>query len=384
MPHRDYSPPADDNLRLRVFRDEPVFEDVLDDWGRLSDAAEPPNFFMTPHWVRTWWRHFHQGATPRIFLYHDDLGPRALFPMMLRRRRIDGLGANVLGFMTNEETTRPQWLIRGDPAPVLSQWTADLAADRGWDVLEMASLPADTTGLEVLPGLLKNHGWRWVKRSGEGALYLDVTGDFSDYWQARSRNLRRGIRSRENRLRERGGLKLEVSRPGDDPQPWLDRVFEVAAHSWKAVFGTSVADGERRRFFIDVVTEMLPLGQAQVFMASLDGQDIAYDLTFIHRGTLYDLKIDYHQGFRELGPGMLLLKRMIEAGHKDPRVQTIDFVTDPEWMRRWTDTASENLHLRVFNRTPAGRTIGWLEQNLRPLGRAAKRIIRRAGRPRSG
>ncbi len=377
MTSNDRSPQPGDTLRLTIVKDEPAFDSLLDDWNRLGDTAEPPNFFVTPNWVRNWWRHFHQGAVPRIFVYHDDLGPRALFPLMLRRQRIDALGANVLGFMVNEESTKPQWLIRGDPAPILRRWTADLAADQEWDVLEMADLPANTAGLDLLPGFLTAHGWRWIQRPGEGALVLGATGEFEDYWQGRGAKLRKGIRYRENRLRERGELKVEISRPGDDPQKWMDRILGVAAHTWKTARRTSLADGPRCQFFTDVVKEMLPTGQAQVFVASLAGKDIAYDLTFIHRGILYGLKTDYHQDYRDLAPGMLLIKRLIQYGYADPRVQSFDFITDTPWMRRWTETVTESVHLTVFNHTLTGRTLALLEKNLRPVGRVVKRLFRR-------
>jgi CelD/BcsL family acetyltransferase involved in cellulose biosynthesis len=377
MSQQDPSQSTGDKLHVTIVKDEPVFDSVLDDWSRLCETTENPNLFIMPHWVQTWWRHFHEEASPRIFVYYDELGPKGLFPLMLGRKPIDGLRANVLGFMTNEESTKPQWLVRGDPGPVIRRWVADLATETDWDVLDLVSLPADTDGLDVLPEVLDAHGLRWTRRPGQGASILDVTGDFEDYWQGRSRNLRKGLRNRENRLGAGGELQLEISRPDDDPNWWLDRIFNVASHTWKAARRTSLADGKRRLFFADEVKELLPSGQALVFVASLDEVDIAYDLTFVHRGFLYDLKTDYHQDFRDLAPGMLLVKHMIEYGCADPDIHTIDFITDPDWLRRWTETVAESVHLRIFNRTLTGRTIGILEKNLRPLGRAVKRMIRR-------
>jgi CelD/BcsL family acetyltransferase involved in cellulose biosynthesis len=379
--------PAGDRLRptgvhLKIIEDESGFDGVADDWRRLHETTASPNLFTTPLWIQTWWRHFHQGARPRIFVYYDEQGPRALFPLKLDRKRFDGFRANVLGFMTNEESTKPQWIVRGDPGPVLRQWAADLAATTDWDVLDLAPLPEDTPGLDLLPEILDAHKLRWLRRLSEGALCLDVTGGFDDYWRGRSRNLKKGVRNRENRLAARGGFKLEISRTQDDPQWWLDRIFNVAAHTWKAAQGTSLADGERRRFFTDVVEALWPGGRVRVFMVSLGGVDIAYDLTFIHRGFLYDFKIDYHQDFRELAPGVVLLKHLVAHGCADPEVHTIDFITDPIWMRRWTTDLVQNHRLIVFNQTLTGRTLSLLEKNLRPVARVVKRLVKR-GRPES-
>jgi len=366
--------PESQRLRRTIVREEDILSSVVDDWNRLCATSENTNFFVTPQWILPWWRHFREGSELRLTMYYDDRGPKAMLPLRLDRRRVDGRRVRALELMSNAESPKPQWLIRGDPVPVMDRWLCDLNDSRDWDVLHLRDVPAATPGMDVLPSLIDGHRIRWREKPAEGALILDVTGDFDDYWNSRSKGLRKQFRRFQNKLAARGGFQVSVSRPDDDPQAWLDRVFGIASHTWKTARRTSLADGGRRLFFADVVKDLWSTGQVRIFIGTLGGVDVAYDLTFVYGGFLYGLKTDYHQDYRELAPGIFLLRHLIENGYQAPDIHTIDCITDTGFMRRFTDTVAVNRDVMVFNRTLSGRLVGLLERRLKPLGRRLKSL----------
>ncbi len=305
-------------------------DQVWEAWERL--AAGQSNFFATPDWNRLWLSHWRSEAAI-IFLFHQGGRPAALIPLVLVQERRRGLPVRKLEILASPHL--PEWLIDGAPGPILSRWLDELASLGDWEVLRLGAIRAQVAGLTELPDLLEDKGFQWREEPAGGAPIAVVDGDFNEFWNSRSQNLRKQVGKKWRQAERRGSLEFCVSQPGDDPDRWRQRLMAVAEKSWKADLGTSLAHGADHRFYPEALRLFLPQGQARIYMLRLDGQDIAYYLGFIRDETFFNLKTDYRSDFGELSPGIILLRPMMEHCFADPGLRRVNFLTTLPFNVRW-------------------------------------------------
>ncbi|MBU0515836.1 MAG: GNAT family N-acetyltransferase [Proteobacteria bacterium] len=335
-------------------------DQVWEAWERLADKQS--NFFATLEWNRLWLGHWRSEATPLFFLFHQAGRPVALFPLILVKARQRGLMRRKLEILATPHL--PEWLIDGPVGPIVTRWLDELISLGGWDVLRLGEVPAEMPGLAQFTALLDEKGFQWREDPVAGAPITAVDGDFEGFWGSRSRNLRKKVGKMWRHAEREGRLEFSVSRPSDDPEVWSRRVMDIAAHSWKAKEGSSLAQGPDLAFYPEALRLYLPRGQARFYMLSLGGMDIAYYLGFIWDGTFFNLKTDYRSDFSEFSPGIILLKPLMEHCFADPDIRRVNFLTELPFNVRWATEVQPLRDLTVAGRGLRAKAI-WRAGNLR-------------------
>jgi len=333
---------------------------VWEAWERLADKQS--NFFATPEWNRLWYRHWRSDAAPLCFLFHQDGRPVALFPLVMVKARQRGVTRRKIEIMSAPHL--PEWLIDGPAAAIVSRWVDELVSLKGWDVLRLREIRTELTGLAEFTGSLDGKGLLWRENPVVGAPITAVDGDFEEFWGSRSRNLRKQVGKMWRHAERQGPIAVSVSRPSDDPDHWSQRVMEVAARSWKAKEGSSLAQGPDQAFYPEALRQYLPRGMARIYMLSLGGRDIAYYLGFIWGETFFNLKTDYRSDFADYSPGIILLKPLMEHCFADPEVRRVNFLTTLPFNIRWATEVEPLRDLSVAGRGLRAKAI-WRAGSLR-------------------
>jgi hypothetical protein len=82
----------------------------------------------------------------------------------------------------------------------------------------------------------------------------------------------------------------------------------------------------------------------------------------VHAGRYSYLKTSYDERHRALGPATFLRARLIES-LMDDRLREFDFPGEPyEWERQWTTTYHWHKTVTIYNRTPKGVALRWLDK----------------------
>ncbi len=319
------------DIQVRLIDRPPDMDPVWEAWERLG--ARQTNFFATSEWNRLWYRYWRSEAAPRCFLLHQDDRPVALFPLVMVRARQRGVTRRKLEIMAAPHL--PEWLIDGPVAPIMSRWLDELVALKGWDVLRLREVRAQMTGLDQFTARLDDKGLPWREGPEAGAPITAVEGDFEEFWGSRSRNLRKQVGKMWRHAERQGRIEMDVSHPSDDPDRWSRRVMDIAAHSWKAEKGSSLAQGPDQAFYPEALRRFLPRGLARIYLLSLGGQDIAFYLGFIWGGTFFNLKTDYRSDFADYSPGIILLRPLMEHCFADPAISRVNFMTTLTFNIRW-------------------------------------------------
>jgi CelD/BcsL family acetyltransferase involved in cellulose biosynthesis len=347
----------DAKLEAQIVDREEDLESLCAQWRDLYRVQGQANFFIDPDYLRIWWRHFGQMSTPRVFVFRDRQGLRAVFPFRLTRRRAGPVNLRVMSGMSNWESAKPQWLIRGEVEPVMDSWLDVALARRDWDVFHLPDTPLDTPGLTYLWRRLTARGYKFRDVPCEGATIISVNRDFDYYLATRPKKKRHNMKWALNRIKKAGPVGFEVSRPEDDPGQWIDRLFDLAGRTWQAAEGTGLNQAPRADFYDEVVRTFLPRKGLRILILTLNGKDVAFFLGYLHLGVFYIFKTGYDQEFHQVYPGLVLLKHLLENSFQDDDIQLLDFITSKPLFATWTEATAPMCDLVVYHHTPRGRLL---------------------------
>jgi CelD/BcsL family acetyltransferase involved in cellulose biosynthesis len=239
-------------------------------------------------------------------------------------------------------------------------------------VRDLTVAPLDTSGraLRALREAARARGYRTFVRPTGRAPYLRLAGDLSVHEGSLSRNLRHDVERRLRRLCEAGAVSVQLEDGRTRLDDLLREGFRVEALSWKGRRGTAIACGdETTRFYTQLARWAASVGWLRLAFLRLDGRAIAFQLDLELRSRYYSLKIGYDPEFERFSPGKLLAYMMVSRAVASGLEVYELLGTEEPWKDRWTALAREQVALRSFSPSPAGRLASSTFAYGRPLVR---------------
>lgn len=181
--------------------------------------------------------------------------------------------------------------------------------------------------------------------------WVDINGEFADYWAARGKNLRQNLRKQRSKLAAEGKtLSLQELRlPGQMKQALLD-YGQLEASSWKSELGTSIEPGNAQgRFYLSMLEGFAAAGRAVVYRYTLDDKVVAMDLCIESAGTLVILKTSYDSTEKSISPAFLMREEQFQRLFESRHLTRIEFFGRiMEWHTRWTDNSRTLFHCNAY------------------------------------
>ncbi len=126
-------------------------------------------------------------------------------------------------------------------------------------LLRALPLPALALGLTQIDSLFHPRpadGTRWRGQDYIDTAWVDLTGDFTTYWEARGKNLRQNLKKQQKKLDTAGTVtRLECLTRPEDVAPALDHYGRLEASGWKGSEGTAIAPGHPQYEFYRAMLE---------------------------------------------------------------------------------------------------------------------------------
>lgn len=181
--------------------------------------------------------------------------------------------------------------------------------------------------------------------------WIDVTGTFDDYWNARGKNLRQNMRKQRQKLAEEGvAARLDLlTDPADVPAAIRD-YGELESAGWKAESGTAIsADNAQGRFYTAMLEDFCRRGAGRIYRYSFGDKAVAMDLCIERNGTLVILKTTYDERQKRFSPASLLHQDAFQGIFAEGRIHRIEFYGKVmEWHTRWTENARMLYHANCY------------------------------------
>lgn len=182
--------------------------------------------------------------------------------------------------------------------------------------------------------------------------WLDIAGDFEEYWDSRGKNLRQNLRKQRRRLASEGiATRMRRIVDPDEMADALRRYAALEASGWKAQAGTHVvADEAQGRFYEQLFEEAARHGEARIYEYLFNDQTVAMNLGLLRAKKLIVLKTAYDANVdKAISPASLLREEELREFFATGEVRRIEYYGRAmEWHGRLTGETRILHHLSCY------------------------------------
>jgi CelD/BcsL family acetyltransferase involved in cellulose biosynthesis len=345
-----------------------LIDRVRDEWVALCNEGPFCQPFGCPEWTTAYLMCFRPSGKFRLVTAHSENRLVAVLPLLDSQTWFRGLPARKLRGAGNYHTARYGMLRMsgrvGDEAAE-AIWR-DLQKRADWDVIEFPDAPGEGT-LESIARQARTEGHPAGKWESMRSLYIPLegrAGEGEPGMQFASHAFRLKLRRRMRKLEELGSVRLRRVEHYD-PEV-LEAFYKLEDSGWKGREHTSILQDEKVLDFYSRITRAAAQrGYLSLYFLELDGRPIAGHLGFTFRGRYFLPKAAYHEEFRKLGPGHLLVQAVLKDCAQRG-VTEFDFVGPamPD-ESEWTDAARTYNYWYIFRRDWYGRLLHALKFAMR-------------------
>ncbi len=188
---------------------------------------------------------------------------------------------------------------------------------------------------------------------------IALDGSFEDYWQARSRNLRKNLRrTRKRATDEELAAELTVHETQPALREALQRYAQMESQGWKAAEGTAIDTTTRQgRFYGDVVQAFGAVGRAAIYELYNGQRLTASQIVIFSEPMMVTLKITHDETMRHLSPGRVLDYMLLERAYAERRHEVVEFYTNASPEQTTWGTGTRTISHVTLYRHPLIKTL---------------------------
>jgi len=346
---------------------------------RALHAIQPQQLLPLAHvWHMAWWENFGEQLDLNLGCVLGDDKIVAIAPLYTSNERKHGFSLHTTQLSGNGYSPFNDLLL----CPELGQEQVDqvlelLLAKNPGDVLRLPKVPADgliASRAQEHSELPANVGVQPNLRTP----IIRLREDWEDFLQSRSRSSRKSIRRKLNKLRDSNSLEVREVVLDNSENPVLEDILGVSERSWKAELESDLrSDHEGRNFLWQLIDELGPHGGAAAWLLYDDDTLIAYELHLSFHGVIYPIRADYDQEFANVGPGSLLMARVLQLLFERGEHHTYDCCgNDYDYLLSWTDEILTYIDLEFFSLGTRGSLAYAMKYKVAPLAREASKLIK--------
>lgn len=365
-------------MKVRRVQDLEGFRRLAPIWQELARESGQASPFLSHDWFECCWRAVDPARRPEVLVVEDTAGPVGLVPLAAWRGRHRGLPVRCLGLLDSPDTPFADWLVVGQPDPVVAAVMGHLAGRRDWDVLSLDGIPAASHALKALESHLPGR-FRCYRAGEVRSPSVDVTGTWEEFWAGKSQRFKKTYRNVRNRLRKAGRVSIEEHRSLEVGAAVLDEALDVSERSWKGPRQLAMATMPRmREFFRGLSARASTNGWLRLWVLRLDGRAVATEYQLEADGRVHALRADFDASLPgDLSPGTHLSDEIVRALFGCEGVHEYDMGPgDNEYKSRWATGSHETVRLRVLRPGLLGASLYALESTAVP---ALRRLRGRSG-----
>jgi CelD/BcsL family acetyltransferase involved in cellulose biosynthesis len=258
--------------------------------------------FHTPEWLLTWWHHFGSGQLHSLLLW--DRGSLAGVVPCFRHawqgaQQLTLLGSGISDYLD-------PWV----PAE-LAGLVVEHLQQADWEVCNWQDLSAESPFLDS--SLWSDASVTITSDPPVSAISLGGPS-FEDYWQHRSKDLRRNLRRYRDRAEQSGPLQFRVSDCAE--HHLIDTLIRLHGDRWQKRGELGMVEQNHSAAFLHDVSQRFAAGSRcslRLFELRWKGEIVAVILGFAWRQRLYSYLSAFLPEYEVLGFGRTLLYESLRA-----------------------------------------------------------------------
>lgn len=332
-------------------------------WSELLRASRFNNVFLTHEWFRCWWEAFGAGSQMCILCARDNGRLVGIAPLHIRRTTFRGLPIRKLSFMINACSAEVDFILARPAGRTLEAMLNYLAERQGWwDFMELARLRDDSLTWRQLPAAARHARLSLTTRQGKQTPYITVNGQWDCFLAQRSRNFRKTVRRRLNRIRKHPeAIRVVQLRSPQQIAQALPYALEISSRSWKADRKAAITDRSGQMLFYKRLSELLgEQGWIDLWLLYCGDKPMAFEYHLNYQGVTSPIRADFDEQFTDLSPGAHLEYEVLRSLFDDPGRAITEYNTCADgyaYEKRWTDLIRPHSRAWIFGRGVYGRAL---------------------------
>ncbi len=331
---------ANQPLTVKVIEDFSILESLLDDWDELAAHALEPNPSYESWMLIPALRLLGEQNDLRLALLYATDAERpfgapilcGLFPLQ-RTKTYNGLPAKTWRLWNHPYFVICTPLIRKDCAVrclhAFFDWLAEVEAD--CTLAEFAQVPGDSAFHQALTEVLyERSALTFTTQRHARALFRPHTDAESYLRNAVSREHRKDLRRRFNRLHDVGRVEYCELTAAENIETWIEAFLSLEESGWKGKQGGAFACvAAHRAYFETIMREAYQRGRLQVLSLAINNHPIALKINLFASPGSFAFKIAFDETFSYYSPGLMLEIENIRRLHTLPHISWSDSCAIP-------------------------------------------------------
>jgi CelD/BcsL family acetyltransferase involved in cellulose biosynthesis len=343
-----------DHLSAEMLTSEEEFIRIRDEWNELFNLCKSPCVFQSFTWNYTWWKYLGKSFTLAIVIVREDGNLVGVGPFIVKKRfsvpEIQPIGAlEYLGLLLDDD--------REDVAQVIASKLSE-AFPKG--VVHIRNYAAGNFGVDVFIASMMAEGWkeqRWVRDISH---YIYCKDGFSGYLATKSRKSRRNLRYNRTKLERKGKVIVTHFQGLELTEETVVRIAQIQQRSWLLRRGAGYIG---TAFYRELLPALAQQGLAELFILSIDTEDVAFILNFCSGDTHYAISTAFNEKFDDVSPGQILWLDCIKSIlDRNNRIYDLPF-GDAKYKRFWCNRTKRVFRL-VCYRGLKGWILSWFPHRL--------------------
>jgi CelD/BcsL family acetyltransferase involved in cellulose biosynthesis len=315
------------SFRIEVVRDPARLAAIVPEWEALAASACEPNPFYEP-WILLPALAARGAGELRCLLMWEAGRLVGFFPFE-RQPRFKGMPiATLTSWRHSAHLLCTPLLTAHAAAGCLRELLAWRAADAS--AIDFRYVPARGPFANALAAALRTARAAYATTAFSRPL-LRQAPSAEAYLAQLSPHLRKDLRRKDRRLRERPGYREIVRGPGEDFSVEIEEFMALEASGWKGAAGGAFACTQSSlRFGREVLGEAARRARLHMVGIDCEGRAIARRFTLLGAEGAFAFKTAYDESYATYSPGVLAEVLRIRELHRLPGLHWADSYTDPD------------------------------------------------------
>jgi CelD/BcsL family acetyltransferase involved in cellulose biosynthesis len=358
---------------------EPEFLSLENVWNDVARVTRPRSVFLRHEWFASAWAWRRAHAELHILVARRADVTVGILPLIRPTRARSR--PSKLELLTVPDTQLADLLCAPENADEVAEaFVATLDGDSSWDTLYLDSLSPDGPGVTSFKTALQRRGLAAAERDGGRNFFIEVWGTWGDYYNSRSRSLKKAMNLAANRLQSTGDVYVESLTPQfpDEARlsPTLETAIAISSRSWKRETGNSLDHPGPQAFIRYLSERAFKRGWLEIWLLQVSGKSLAmeYDLEF--EGNIHALRADFDADCTNISPGAHLFRVQLEQLFGRGFTRYYMGRGENAYKLRWTDQGDPLRQLLAYNRTVIGRAVWLRDEIFKPIARKILAALR--------
>lgn len=278
-------------------------------WSEYRKSWLWHNPFITPPWLKSWWRHFADDNESLLLLVSEGKHPLGVAPLMQKNGTARFMGSVDL-CDTGDFIAAPR------ARELFSQEILRFLAAEGVHRLVLEQVRPDSVVYNNLIPTAETEGWRVSVVSQAASVEMELPPSWEEYLQQLAAKQRHEVRRKLRRAHDAGVLNQLVIRTASETAEAMDVFIHLFCQSRvdKMEFMTKA----RKGFFRSLAAELSQQGMLHLLSLTLDDQPAAAVFCVEVGETTYLYNNGFDPRFRKISLGgvskLMTIRSSIEAG----------------------------------------------------------------------